>query len=329
MTKNREIARSPRLTTTECGELEHWSKTVGWSTDYRQVGAGNFDAWFDISLSPDLRSVEQFCSREMCITGTPPPGHIAFVLTHNQGERGRFLGRSLHTDEAMMMCAGSEAVYRTPPNLNLTTVSLNCKRLTRVHAALTGEDLGPLIEKTRSLRFSKPFTDHLTNTFRRRLDSQSPHAGSEIAVAEQDEQVIRLLLTAICAPQKTPSTRIDPKARALYVLRARDYIEAHLQQPLSLAILTHATGVSARTLEKAFQDFLGVTLVRYIKTRRLHAARQSLIKAEPHSGAVTKIALSFGLSHLGYFSHDYKQLFGESPSTTLVQNPSRSSAKSS
>jgi transcriptional regulator GlxA family with amidase domain len=39
--------------------------------------------------------------------------------------------------------------------------------------------------------------------------------------------------------------------------------------------------------------------------------------APAHDGSVTSIALAAGFSHLGRFSHDYAERFGERPSETL------------
>ena len=79
-------------------------------------------------------------------------------------------------------------------------------------------------------------------------------------------------------------------------------------------------GASPRVLQYAFQDTLEITPMSYILNRKLHAARSDLKR----SGAdvrsqVTRIAMLYGMYHLGRFSTNYKQLFGELPSSTLKQ----------
>ena len=70
-------------------------------------------------------------------------------------------------------------------------------------------------------------------------------------------------------------------------------------------------------IELAFREVVGVTVVDYIRTRRLNRARQLLLSQKQSRNPVTEAAIQSGLFHLGHFSRDYKQLFGEAPSQTL------------
>ncbi len=99
--------------------------------------------------------------------------------------------------------------------------------------------------------------------------------------------------------------------------RAREYIEANLSSSLGNETLAREIGVSSRTLGHVFRDALNTTPLHYIKTRRLNATRQRLLKADHTKPAVTKIAQDFRFAHLGYFSRDYLSHFGELPSETL------------
>ena len=75
-------------------------------------------------------------------------------------------------------------------------------------------------------------------------------------------------------------------------------------------------GVPERTLHQAVRTHLGVTPKALLKTMRLNAVRQALRTAPPETG-VMEIAMQWGFFHAGWFSQDYRQQFGESPSTTL------------
>ena len=110
----------------------------------------------------------------------------------------------------------------------------------------------------------------------------------------------------------------QPLARAnrvQCVTAARDYIDAHLGESLEIDTLARACRVSPRTLGYAFRDICDTTPLRYVKTRRLHAARRGL--NDKGIASVTEIALKCGFNHLGYFARDYRTLFGEHPSQTL------------
>jgi AraC-like DNA-binding protein len=59
---------------------------------------------------------------------------------------------------------------------------------------------------------------------------------------------------------------------------------------------------------------------RYLLLRRMHLARRALREAAPDTTTVTDIATRFGFWQLGRFSIDYRALFGEAPSVTLLGN---------
>lgn len=83
--------------------------------------------------------------------------------------------------------------------------------------------------------------------------------------------------------------------------------------------LANQLGTSRRTLFRALRQWPGTTPARYLKILRLHAARRKLLAAPKYAGAVAAVAFECGFSHLGRFSSDYRCLFGELPSQTLLQ----------
>ena len=55
----------------------------------------------------------------------------------------------------------------------------------------------------------------------------------------------------------------------------------------------------------------------YLKTQQLNRIYRVFHDADPTDTSVKQVAIANGFSHLGQFSRDYKQLFGELPSETL------------
>ena len=102
------------------------------------------------------------------------------------------------------------------------------------------------------------------------------------------------------------------------VKRAVDYLEAHIDAPVTLADLVAASGVPGRTLLKHFTDSKGVSPMRYLRNARFQRVRQALLAAQP-GDSVTTIAMTCGFFHMGRFSVEYRARFGESPSETLRQ----------
>ena len=128
------------------------------------------------------------------------------------------------------------------------------------------------------------------------------------------DHLVQLLLTQL--PHNYSDALRQPAGRPLpsHVRRAREYIEAHLDQPLALATLCALSGVSVRTLQNGFRQFLGQPPVEYIRDRRLLAVHEALQKGE---GSVTEILLRFGINSPAHFTQHYRQRFGRRPSDTL------------
>jgi AraC-like DNA-binding protein len=102
------------------------------------------------------------------------------------------------------------------------------------------------------------------------------------------------------------------------VRRAEEFIEANWQQPLTLRMIAVATGVSARSLFKAFREARGCSPTEYVKRVRLKRARQMLTSPTQHT-SVTAVASACGFDNLGHFSGNYRLAFGELPSQTLTK----------
>ena len=100
------------------------------------------------------------------------------------------------------------------------------------------------------------------------------------------------------------------------VRRALAFIDAHVTEPIHLDDIAIAAGVPPRTLYEAFRRFRGVSPMRHLRNLRLDQVRHHLLDAD-RAGSVTAIALEAGFGHLGRFSQDYAERFGEKPSETL------------
>jgi len=101
------------------------------------------------------------------------------------------------------------------------------------------------------------------------------------------------------------------------VRRAEEYFMATRGRQVSLADLCLAAGVGSTSLYMAFEQLCGESPLAYFRKRQLCMARRALMQAQDRHGAVKRAALNAGLTHAGRFSVEYRQLFGESPSTTL------------
>lgn len=107
-------------------------------------------------------------------------------------------------------------------------------------------------------------------------------------------------------------------AAPYYVKRAEDYIRSNLRHRVEIEDLVAISGVSSRSLYYGFRRWRGTTPMNYLRQVRLNLAHEELKKARDDGNNVTRIALGVGYDHLSRFSKDYKERFGQSPSTTML-----------
>jgi len=110
--------------------------------------------------------------------------------------------------------------------------------------------------------------------------------------------------------------------------RMRDleaWIEAHLEEPISIGRLCAVAGVGERALQKGFESRRGMSPMRFVTERRIAEARRQLVEGRGRDD-VTHVALRLGFNHTGRFATLYRQVFGESPSQSLGRARGRSSA---
>ena len=106
--------------------------------------------------------------------------------------------------------------------------------------------------------------------------------------------------------------------RHLAVIRACNFVDAHLRAPIALMDLCTAAGVSTRALEYGFRDFYDLGPMAYVRNLRLCRVRHDLLDPNRDDHSVSGAARRWSFTHMGQFSHDYRALFGEMPSMTLA-----------
>jgi AraC-like DNA-binding protein len=96
-----------------------------------------------------------------------------------------------------------------------------------------------------------------------------------------------------------------------------EFLAARRYEPVYVPEVCNSISVSERTLRACCHEYLGMGPARYLRLRRMQLARRALLRADPASATVTKIATECGFWELGRFSVEYRALFGETPSASL------------
>jgi AraC-like DNA-binding protein len=108
-----------------------------------------------------------------------------------------------------------------------------------------------------------------------------------------------------------------PPAR--HLLRAKDLADARYAEPLGVAELARAAGLSPAHLSREFRKTFGESPHVYVLTRRLERAASLLRNTD---SSVADICMTVGLTSVGSFTTSFTRLFGKSPTAYRAGFPS-------
>lgn len=105
---------------------------------------------------------------------------------------------------------------------------------------------------------------------------------------------------------------------ARHLVRAKDLADSRFAEPLTVADLASASGLSPAHFSRAFRGAFGESPHVYLLTRRLERAA-SMLRMTDRS--VADICVSVGLSSVGSFTTTFSRVYGMSPSAYRAAGP--------
>ena len=103
-------------------------------------------------------------------------------------------------------------------------------------------------------------------------------------------------------------TTAVPPAR--HLLRARDYMDLHFGEPLSVEDVARRAHASKAHFIREFRATYGETPHQYLLTRRIERAQHLLHTSDL---SITEVCFAVGLQSLGSFCTSFKRVTGMTP----------------
>jgi hypothetical protein len=176
--------------------------------------------------------------------------------------------------------SGFDAV--SVPGFTAYTVSITSERLAESAQILEQ----PEIQEPGAVRYPNPAAmkvlhDFLANLFQDAREMQIDLA-KRTFVAKIDSELPLIFLQAWTESTSPRRSRVAHRLRVFR--RARDYIDANTQGPITVADVCRATSCSPSTLGRAFREQFGVSPKLYLTAVRLAGVRRSLMTNETPIG---------------------------------------------
>jgi AraC-like DNA-binding protein len=100
------------------------------------------------------------------------------------------------------------------------------------------------------------------------------------------------------------------------ILQAKDFIDEHITENLSLDEISLKIGISKYHFIRVFKQTFGVSPYQYQKRIRLERARVEIAQGR----GIIETSFKFGFSDVSAFSKAFKQQFGQTPGSTRISN---------
>jgi AraC family ethanolamine operon transcriptional activator len=285
----------------------------GWEVRYAQLGAGHLRGRC-LRVESDA---SQVCLEDWSLailkSGRAPRGAVSFLVPVGGGGSPRIQGLPVAAGDVVVRFGGDEFDYRSAGPARLLSVSMARDALDGHVRALLGRHLGELRLQGRlnGLRTDEAQLPRFCHDLAARAFADPHPVGDRGIVHGLERTLVKLLLAGFDIPREPPR---QGRGRVL-ARRAEAWLRQNLADPPSIAVLCDTLHASPRTLHEAFREHMGTTPKAYVKVLRLNAARHDLLRGGPRK-RVTDVALDWGFVHFGWFSQDYRRLFGETPSQT-------------
>lgn len=143
--------------------------------------------------------------------------------------------------------------------------------------------------------------------------NQLLNAGEHKVQHHLEESFFSLIGAALCQLDSGSSKPSSPS-----LSHAINLIETHCADPaFSSVVLAERMGLSARSLQRQFQQ-IDATPTKRILDARLHRAYNTLQSRAPANGvSVTDVAFDSGFSDLSYFHREFRKKFGKTPGALI------------
>jgi AraC family transcriptional regulator len=181
-------------------------------------------------------------------------------------------------------------------------------RLAPAHLRATADDMGlgaRTFDLAPAIHVRDPQIERIG--WMMQAEDHAAHPGGRL-FADSLASALAVRLVALQSLSTPAPARALPAWRLRHVI---EYVDAHLDQDLTLAELAAVAGFSPSHFKALFRQATGTPVHRFVLERRVERARLRLLEGRD---SITEIALDCGFAHPSHMARWMRRLLGLSPS---------------
>jgi len=309
------VSRTRKVDTDDADRLAQ--SISGWSQHYEQLNAGHFQGSLaELYLGGAQVFLEHtnLLLRQIC---NVPAGYAWFGLPLANARNVRINGVEVKPGRIAYHRGGQDFELLTPDGLNFWGIVIKEEDLFRAAQQFESANwFAAAIERPVLAvceLHKKLVQQYCQSVFRHAQATPIPEALQQTLF----DDTVTALFSLFTDPQAIGNDRSSTRQRHRLVVRADEYVRANPDRLTSIGELCTALSTSRRALQSSFQEILGITPHAYIRAASLNAVRRQLKDSGSPYRSVQDAAAANGFWHMSQFAQDYRQMFGEHPSSTL------------
>lgn len=289
-----------------------------WKMEWRQLSRGCFSGQLKFARFETIALLYLSWNQAVQIQGVLPPGTISFGIEISSEGQAVWQGFK-YSNQDILISSNREIDLKVPAGYEMFIIVVK-RDLLLAYADLQQRRLRPEDLRKSVGRANSAALNAIKAYLQSNFALLEPEVNGEKVYPDArsiTQDVVSLLITVLLSIEDSSVQLSHLLQRMQLVKQLEQHMLAHLDQPLTIEQLCTVAGISERSLNNYFHDLLDMSPIAYFKALRLNRVRSALKRADPTTDKVTSIAKQWGFQHMGYFSMDYKAMFGESPSKTL------------
>lgn len=313
------VARNQRLKDAyEQAKFQNWLPI-----DINQISAGSYSGYIQMLENDDVAVCRESQNRVIHKRSVVDQESCTVSFFRSKQFPNGFSEYAPAEDSLFFLPAGAEVDIRVAADAETVYFRFNQSALLQKAAAMDPPRWGipPASILCLDLNNLKSLDKFVACIFHQmHLDEQSNSVSSSQVLSDMITEHVLVALNSSSLISAEKSGLLTARRRAKHTVnRAVDYVKAQIEQHVCPSISAICTDLqlSERTLQYSFGAILDVSPYAYLRYMRLNGARLALVQADSDNITITRVANHWHFLHMGRFSNDYQQMFGELPSATL------------